>query len=103
MLRITEVSQAKKGVILKIEGELSGEDVALLKQEGTRHLHEAGCLTLDLTGVQSIDEAGIALLRRWSKERVTLRSESPFIRVLLKAHGIVAQRFQPCKGGKPCR
>jgi ABC-type transporter Mla MlaB component len=88
MLRITLVSQTKKEVVLKLEGWVSEENVVILEQEGARHLREAGRLVLDLTGVQFIDETGIALLRRWSGERLTLRSGSPFLGALLTAHGL---------------
>ena len=92
MLRITVVSQTNEGVVLKVEGRVSGADVELLEQEGARYLQEAGRLTLDLAGVRFIDEAGIALLRRWSKKRLVLRGESPFVRALLAAHGLDEQR-----------
>lgn len=88
MLRITVVSQTRGEVVLKLEGWVSEENVTLLEQEGARHLLEAGRLTLDLTGVQFIDGAGIALLWRWSGERLTLRSGSPFLHALLTAHGL---------------
>ena len=88
MLRITAVSQPRKGVILKIEGRVSGADVGLLEQEGTRWLQEVERLVLDLTGVKFIDGAGIALLQRWSGERLVLRGGSPFVRTLLETHGL---------------
>lgn len=88
MLRITVMSQTKKEVVLKVEGRVSGADVELLEQEGARYLREVRRLTLDLSGVQFIDEAGIALLRRWSGERLTLRDGSPFVRALLAAHNL---------------
>lgn len=87
MLRIT-VAPQREEVILKVEGEVSGEDVALLEQEGARWLWKARRMVLDLTGVQFIDEAGIALLRRWSGERLALRGGSPFVRELLMTHGL---------------
>ncbi|GEM_PF-421561 len=86
MLRITVVSQTKEEVALKIEGRVSGADVELLEQEGSRYLRDAGRLVLDLAGVRFIDEAGIALLQRWSKNYLVLRSGSPFVRALLAAH-----------------
>ena len=91
MLRITVVSQTREEVVLKIEGWVSGEDVDLLDQEGTRGMEEAERLLLDLRDVRFIDDAGIALLKRWSGERLMLRGASPFLRVLLATHGLAYQ------------
>lgn len=89
MIRITVVSQTEKEVRLKVEGWVSGENVALLAAEGDRHLREAGRLVLDLEGVKFIDRAGIQLLQRWSGQRLVLRQASSFIQALLEAHGLV--------------
>ena len=91
MLRITVVSQTREEVVLKIEGWVSGEDVDLLDQEGTRCMEESERLVLDLADVRFIDDAGIALLQRWSGERLMLRGASPFLRVLLSTHGLEYQ------------
>ncbi|OGG46714.1 MAG: hypothetical protein A3F84_20335 [Candidatus Handelsmanbacteria bacterium RIFCSPLOWO2_12_FULL_64_10] len=98
MLRITVMSQTKEEVVLKVEGRVSGADVELLEQEGTRYLRDAGRLTLDLTGVRFIDEAGLALLQRWSGERLTLRGGSPFVCALLAAHGLLSHEGGPHGG-----
>ena len=88
MLRITMVSQTSEETVLKVEGWLSGEEVALLEQEGTGWLQKAKRLVLDLKGVKSIDEAGITLLQRWSGEALVLRGASSFVRALLRFHGL---------------
>ena len=74
--------------MLKIERWVSGEDVNLLDQEGMRGMEEAERLVLDLTDVRFIDDAGIALLQRWSGERLVLRGASLFQRVLLGTRGL---------------
>ena len=89
MLRITVVSQTGEEAVLKVEGWVSEENVELLKQEGTRCLRKVGCLVLDLANVKYIDDAGIALLQRWPGERLKLRGGSPFMRMLLRTHGLV--------------
>ena len=89
MLRITVVSQSPQEAVLKVEGWLWGSDVGLLASEGTRWLREAERLVLDLTGVQFIDDAGIALLKRWPPDRLALRTGAPFIRALLETHGLI--------------
>ena len=88
MLRLTVISQTKEEAVLKVEGWVSGADVALLKEEGTRLLRETERLVLDLDGVQFIDREGIALLKRWSGKRLELRGGSLFIRGLLEEHGL---------------
>ena len=88
MIRLTIQSQTPEEVVLQVDGWVSGKNVPILEQEGTRLLREAQRLVLDLKGVQFIDEAGIALLQRWSGERLVLRGGSSFIQALLKAHGL---------------
>ena len=89
MLRLTIRSQTPEEVVLAVDGWVSGKNVEILEQEGTRLLQEAKCLVLDLKGVQFIDEVGIALLQRWSGERLVLRGGSWFVRMLLEKHGLV--------------
>ena len=88
MLRLTIVSQGVEEVVLKVDGWLAGENVGLLEREGMCHLQEAKRLVLDLKGVRFIDQAGIALLQRWSGERLVLRGGSSFVRMLLKDRGL---------------
>ena len=88
MVRLTVISQTKEEVVLKVEGWVSGENVALVEEEGTRLLQEAERLVLDLKGVKFIDREGIALLKRWSGDRLVLRGPSPFVCTLLEQHGL---------------
>jgi anti-anti-sigma regulatory factor len=90
VIRITVVAQTEEEVVLKVEGWVSGENVALLAAEGDRHLRQVGRVVLDVVGVQFIDHAGIRLLQRWSGERLVLRGASPFVRVVLEAYGLKA-------------
>ena len=88
MLRLTVISQTKEEVVLRLDGWVSGADVALLKEEGSRLLQESERLVLDLKGVRSIDRAGIALLHSWPRDRLVLRGASMFLRTLLEEHGL---------------
>ena len=88
MVRLTVISQTKEEAVLKVEGWVSGADVALLEEEGTRLLQQTQRLVLDLKGVRFIDREGIALLQRWSGERLVLRDASPFVRTRLAEHGL---------------
>jgi len=88
MLRIMLIFRSAEEVILKVDGRLAGADVELLEREGEPYLREKKCLVLDLEGIRFIDQAGIDLLRRWSGKQLKLRHKSPFVRALLKAHGL---------------
>ena len=88
MIRLTIRSQTPEEVVLQVDGWVSGKNVPILEQEGTRLLQEAERLVLDLKGVRFIDEAGMALLQRWSGERLVLRDGPPFVRALLEKHGL---------------
>ena len=89
MLRLTVLSQTKEETVLEVEGWVSGEDVALLEQEGTRLLGETERLVLDLKGTRFIDRAGIALLRRWQGSGLVLRGASLFVRTVLEKRGLL--------------
>ncbi len=89
MLRITVVAQVPEEVVLKIEGQLTQDEAAVLEQEGTNWYRETERLVLDLTGIKVIDGCGLALLKRWVGERLELRGGSPFIQLLLRTHGLV--------------
>lgn len=88
MVRITLIGQSDEEVVLKVEGWVCGGNVGLLEQEGRRYLGESSRLVLDLSGVQFIDQAGIGLLQRWQGGQLRLQGGSPFVREMLKAHGL---------------
>jgi anti-anti-sigma regulatory factor len=89
MLRLTVISQTQEESILKVEGSISGADVALLEEEGTRLMGASERLILELKGVKFIDRRGISLLKRWSGNRLELREASVFVHALLEEHGLV--------------
>ena len=88
MLRLTLMSRSAEEAVLKVDGWLAGADVALLDQEGGRHLQEGKRLVLELKGVKFIDSAGIALLQEWAGAQLVLRGASPFVHLLLKDRGL---------------
>lgn len=88
MIRLTVRSQTHDEAVLQVDGWVSGEEVKILEEEGTRLLEEAHRLVLELRGVQFFDERGIALLQRWQGERLVLRNGPPFVRALLEEHGL---------------
>jgi anti-anti-sigma regulatory factor len=89
MIRLTVISQTKEEVVLKVEGWVSRGNGVLLEEEGVRLLEESERLVLDLSGVKFIDREGIALLQRWSGDRLELRGASLFVHSLLELHGLV--------------
>jgi ABC-type transporter Mla MlaB component len=88
MLRITSLSQSREEAILKIEGRITGADVALLDREIRIQFEQVQCLVLDLEGLKHIDREGLQLLKHWSGEKLVLRDSSVFVRTLLETHGI---------------
>ena len=88
MIRLTIRSQNPREAVLQVDGWVSGEDVAILEQEGMRLFRACQCLVLDLRGVQFIDEKGISLLQRWPGERLLLRGGPWFVQALLEKHGL---------------
>ena len=88
MLRITLESQTSAEVVLKIEGWLSTENLSQLQEEGTHRLQESCRLVLEVSNMKAIDEAGVYLLRQWSKEGLILRSASSFVSAMLEAKGL---------------
>lgn len=89
MIRLTVISQSGEETILKVEGQVSGSNVVLLEEEGTRLFRETQRLVLDLTDVRFIDREGLAVLKRWAGDRLVLRGASLFLRTRLREHGLM--------------
>ena len=89
MIRLTVISQSREEVVLKVEGWVSGADVTVFEEEGTRLLQETQRLVLDLEGVKFIDRDGLAVLKRWSGDRLVLRGATLFLRTRLREHGLM--------------
>jgi hypothetical protein len=78
-LRLT-VSEAEGRVVIQVDGRLSQGSVPDLER-ACRHAPRP--LVLDLTGLVSLDDVGIATLRRLRGEGVQLASASPYVKLLL--------------------
>ncbi|NKB72433.1 MAG: hypothetical protein GKR89_35600 [Candidatus Latescibacteria bacterium] len=96
MIRITQHTQTNRQTILQIEGDLVGPAVAILAREGWLRLRAGSVLVLDLSGLQIIDEAGVALLQDWAEPVLRLQGASRSIQLLLEGHGLAVE-----EGGKP--
>jgi len=88
MLRLTVRTKTLREVVLAVDGTVTGDGVQLLEREGQRCLDQATRLVLELEGVQSIDEAGLDLLRTWAGPRLALRGGPAYLRALLAAEGL---------------
>jgi anti-anti-sigma regulatory factor len=82
-LRLT-VSEAKGGVVIQVDGRLSQASVPELERT-CRHAPRP--LVLDLTGLVSLDDVGIATLLRLRGEGVALVAPSPYVKLLLSPSG----------------
>ena len=88
MLRMIVKASTSQERVLALYGTIAGPEVGLLATEGQRHLTQTTSLILDLDGVQFIDRAGLALLRRWDPSRLQLRGGTAFLKALLAAEGL---------------
>jgi len=89
MLRLTVKSQTPEEMVLQVDGWVSEAETDVLEKEGTRLLQESELLVLDLKGLRFIDEAGIEILKQWSRGRLVLRGASPFLHKLLEEYGLM--------------
>ena len=80
---LSTVSKYKDG-----KKRLNGEDVILLAQMGEKVRQRGARLVLDLAGVRSIDEKGLALLASWAGPQLGLRRPSLFLGQVLAHRGL---------------
>ncbi|NKB72807.1 MAG: STAS domain-containing protein [Candidatus Latescibacteria bacterium] len=88
MIRIDSINPSPGQVVLKMAGQLTWENTAVLEREGRRWLQKQQRLVLELNEVDFIDAAGVALLKRLVQRGGVLRRASPFIALLLSRHGL---------------
>jgi hypothetical protein len=79
-LRIT-TSQSRGATVVKAAGKLAGDEVKELERACAG---DAAPSALDVSHLDSADEAGLRLLRALAARGVSLRGLSPFIALLLK-------------------
>jgi anti-anti-sigma regulatory factor len=79
-VRITS-SRAAHEFVLCVHGTLDGSASALLRQEAGQARTSA--LVVDLAGLVTFDEAGLALLRALVAEGARLEGVSPYVRLRL--------------------
>lgn len=88
MLRITLLHRTSEEEAYALEGWVADEEVDVLEQTCEPALDQGRRLVLDLRGVRSLDDRGLALLAGWAGETLVLRRPSAFVRQLLENAGI---------------
>jgi ABC-type transporter Mla MlaB component len=85
MLKITPQPDASHGVLLRVEGSLSGPWVTELATACRQILDDRGRVALDLSALVYVDRAGAELLEKLQgNRRLELRSVSAFVAEMLK-------------------
>lgn len=88
MLRITLLHHTDEEEAYALEGWVVDEQVDLLAQTCGPARQQGRRLVLDLSGVRSLDERGLALLAGWAGGGLVLRRGSAFVGQLLDNGGV---------------
>jgi len=79
MLRISADEEGAASVTLRLDGQISGRWVELLRRTCEVQLQTGARVTIDLRNVSFADRDGIALLRSLTERRVEFRNALLFI------------------------
>lgn len=80
MLRISENNASLETVILRLEGQVTKDGVALTREACEQVLSKGEQLILDVAGVTFVDRTGVTLLHELQQRQVKLINCSPFLR-----------------------
>ncbi len=83
MLRLTRTSLGTAEVVLKAEGQIVGDWVALLESECRELLATERSVALDLGDVSYLDRQGVRVLRELTRGSLTLVNCPPLVEELL--------------------
>jgi anti-anti-sigma regulatory factor len=83
MLRLTRISLGTSEVVLKVQGQIVGEWVALLESECRELLAKERQVTLDLSEVSYLDRQAVRLLREFRLGSLGLVNCPPLVEELL--------------------
>ena len=83
MLKITRLSHKGRGLTIKLEGEILGPWVGVVRDACTKRGRRSARLSLDLAAVTYADAAGIHLLRDLLCEGIEIVACSSFLGELL--------------------
>ena len=84
MLKISDAETSDLDVTLRLDGEVTGRWVAVLRDSCDAALRRGTRLTLDLSHVSFADSEGITLLRGLIDRQVRLVNASPFVAEQMK-------------------
>ena len=79
MLRISVASDSSQAIQFQLQGNLAGPWVEELRKLTDEALVQKKAVSLDLRGVRFVDTQGIALLRDFSRRRISQVNCSPFV------------------------
>ena len=88
MLRMTRQQEPPARATLKLEGSVAGDWAALLERECEGLLLMWDAVSLDLTGVRFVDQAGVETLGRLDRAGVELRCPHGAVASMLEAEGV---------------
>jgi anti-anti-sigma regulatory factor len=83
VLKITRLSHKRRGLTIKLEGEILGPWVGAVRDACTKRGRRTGRRCLDLASVTYVDAAGVQLLRDLIHAGIEIASCSSFISELL--------------------
>ncbi len=78
MLRISSTESPEREIILRLEGQVRGPWLNVLRVSCDEVLAQGRQLRLDLSGVLFIDNEGVTFLRSLAAQQVPLTNCSPF-------------------------
>ena len=87
MLKITNVQESGRDVLLKLEGKITEQWAALLDGECRSYLRKKKAVYLDCSNVEYIDGRGIEVVNNFPPQHVTLMSVPSFVTELLHIGG----------------
>ena len=91
MMRLRVLAQRADEVVLKVEGRIQRlEEAGMLTREGQRWLRQGRRLVLEVSGLQALAPAGLAVLQWWQAAGcpVVLLGGSRVLQALLRFHGL---------------
>ena len=88
VLRIRKRDGSDSGSILLLEGRLLAEEALLLERECFELMQSRDEVSLDLTGVSFVDQAGVKVLRQLHLAGVEIRCRPGAVASVLEGEGI---------------
>ena len=79
MLRISVASDSSQAIQFQLEGNLAGPWVEELRRLADDALSQEKAVSIDLSGVRFVDTQGVALLREFSRRRISQVNCSQFV------------------------